>query len=299
MSVTDYCMTVQELQKQWLPKIAPEDFFLLLVHATRKEKVFLLAHPEYELTTEEDEKVEQYLKRRLKHEPLAYIVGHKEFYGREFHVTPDTLIPRPETELMVEQALKQLTKNYQQSTENKIDVIDIGTGSGNIIITLVKEVEKIHEAPSIQFYGLDISPAALTIAMKNAEHHNRTNKILFLESDLLQNFPRTHDADRHLIITANLPYLSDDIYHESDATVRDYEPRSALLSGHDGLDHYARLLEEIRELSCHYTSTVFLLEISPEQTPVLTEKIKKVFPRATLLTLQDLSGRDRLIQATL
>lgn len=292
-------ITVQTLQKKYLPAIAPEDFFLLLAHATGKEKVFLLAHPEYELTPETEERAVQYLKRRLKYEPVAYIIGHKEFYGRDFLVTPDTLIPRPETELLVEQVLKELTKSFTQTTENEVDIIDIGTGSGNIIITLAKEIEKIHEAPSMQFYGLDISPAALTIAIKNAEHHSIANKILFLTSDLLQSFPFTRTADHHLVITANLPYLSEEIYRMSDADVHDYEPSSALVSGHDGLNHYRRLLTELKQLTRPTHTITLFLEISPEQTEKLTKEIHSVFPWAELLTFQDLSGRDRLIQASL
>lgn len=294
--VVDYHMTVQELQKLFLPTVAPEDFFLLLVHATGKEKVFLLAHPEYELPTEAEKKAREFLARRLKHEPVAYITGHKEFYGRDFHVTRDTLIPRPETELMIEQVLTLFHTNTPLS---QADIIDLGTGSGNIIITLAKEISEAYPTSNIRYHALDISPNAIVVATKNAERHGIKERIAFLHSNLLENFSLPQEKNRHAVIVANLPYLSHDIYQGSDADVRDYEPQSALESGEDGLDHYRRLLLELKNLACPDHTITLLLEISPEQTLELTREIQSIFPDVTLLTLQDLSGRDRLIQASL
>ncbi len=291
-------MTLRELQSRFLPSLAPEDFFLLIAHATGEEKVFLLAHPEYELSPEVATKAEAYLRRRLKHEPVAYIIGHREFYGREFHVTRDTLIPRPETEHLIETALNAIF-NFQFSIFKNIDIIDVGTGSGNIIITLAKEIEELPHKVEIKYFALDISKSALAIAKDNAMRHDIATKITFLESDLLEHLPIPLLQDHHLIITANLPYLSHDIYHESDPDVRDYEPESALVSGEDGLDHYTRLLIELRALLPHARSLTFFLEISPEQTILLTKHIRTVFPQASPLVFQDLSGRVRLIQATI
>ncbi len=294
-------MTLRELQSRFLPSLAPEDFFLLLSHATHRDKVFLLAHPEYELSPEVATKAEAYLRRRLKHEPVAYITGHREFYGREFHVTRDTLIPRPETEHLIERVLDQLmkTKSKIRSEREIIDLIDIGTGSGNIIITLAKEIEELTHKAEIKYFALDISKSVLAIAKDNAMRHDIATKITFLESNLLEHLPIPLLQDHHLIITANLPYLSHDIYHESDPDVRDYEPENALVSGEDGLDHYTRLLIEVRALLPHVRSLTFFFEISPEQTILLTKHIRTVFPQATPLVFQDLSGRDRLIQATI
>jgi release factor glutamine methyltransferase len=291
-------MTLRELQSRFLPSLAPEDFFLLIAHATGEEKVFLLAHPEYELSPEVATKVEAYLRRRLEHEPVAYITGHREFYGREFHVTRDTLIPRPETEHLIETALNAIF-NFQFSIFKNIDIIDVGTGSGNIIITLAKEIEKRSHQAEIKYFALDISKSALAIAKDNAMRHDIATKITFLESDLLKHLPVSLLQDHHLIITANLPYLSHNIYHESDPDVRDYEPASALVSGEDGLDHYVRLLTEIHTFLPHVRSLTFFFEISPEQTTLLTTHIRTVFPQVTPLVFQDLSGRDRLIQATI
>jgi len=289
--------SLHELKKSFLPAIAPEDFFILLAEATGKEKVFLLAHPEYTLAAQEEAKARQYLARRLKREPVATIVGHKEFYGRDFLVTKDTLIPRPETELLVEQLLDEIARN-KETTNGMIDIIDIGTGSGDIIITLAQETKTMSLKNDIRFFALDISSAALRVAEKNAARHDEEEAITFLESDLLENFPLSEEKNRHAMIAANLPYLSTDIYDASDPDVRDYEPKGALLSGHDGLDHYRRLIKELsRLLTCYASLTVFF-EISPEQSTTLKDIIEEAFPRSALSLFQDLSGRDRLIQAT-
>ena len=286
-------MTLRELQSHFLPSLTPEDFFVILSHLTGQEKVFLLAHPEYPLSAETEAQARLYLNRRLKHEPVAYLTGHKEFYGRDFQVTPATLIPRPETEHMVERVLTLM--NHGDST----DVIDVGTGSGNIIITLAKEIEKMYPVSDIQYFALDISEDALSVAMNNAVHHDIAKKISFLKSDLLDQFPPPREMNRHAIITANLPYLSHRIYDESDHDVRDYEPKSALESGADGLDHYRRLLPELAVLRERYQSLTFFLEISPEQDKVLTALIRAHLAPQSLQTLPDYSGRSRLIQGTI
>lgn len=286
-------MTLGELQSHFLPSLAPEDFFVILSHLTGQEKAFLLAHPEYPLSVETEGEARLCLNRRLKHEPVAYLIGHKEFYGRDFQVTPATLIPRPETEHMVERVLTMMNQS------EGIDIIDIGTGSGNIIITLAKEIEKTYPMSDIQYYALDISEEALSVAMNNAVHHDIAKKISFLKSDLLDQFPTPREMNRHAIITANLPYLSHRIYDESDHDVRDYEPKSALESGTDGLDHYRRLLPELATLRKYYCALTFFLEISPEQDEELVALVNAHLAPQSLQILPDYSGRSRLIQGTI
>lgn len=289
--------TLDELKKIFLPAVAPEDFFILLAWATRKEKVFLLTHPEYPLSESEETQATAYLKRRLKHEPVASITGHKEFYGRDFLVTKDTLIPRPETELLIECALRRIVLVREKEEKENIDIIDIGTGSGNIIITLALEIKKMFSQEHFHYSALDISSQALAQAKENAKQHTVQKLIIFLESDLLKNFPLPEEKNHHALITANLPYLSTTIYNASDPDVRDYEPKSALESGADGLDHYRRLLSELPELLKHYHSLTIFFEISPEQSTLLYKIIREGFPQSSLSLFQDLSGRDRLIQA--
>ncbi len=287
--------TVQELQHIHLPAIAPEDFFILLAHITKKEKAFLFAHPEYELSPQKTRELETFLKRRLKHEPIAYITGHKEFYGRDFKITPDTLVPRPETELLVESVLAQIRKNGRRMT----DVIDMGTGSGNIIVSIAKEIEKLPAIENFFLSAIDISEGALATARENARRHGVEQRIAFLKSDLFEHYSLPHKKNRNVIIAANLPYLSKSIYRTSSSDVYDYEPESALVSGEQGLDHYRRLLLVLKKFSQSYLETTFFLEISPEQSNLLKEEIGVIFLSSSCQILQDLNGRDRLIQTTL
>ena len=287
--------TVQNFQKKYLPAIASEDFFILLAYATHKDKLFLLAHPEYILTSEEKILLEDCLARRQKHEPVAYIVGQKEFYKRDFAVTQATLIPRPETEHLIEQALKHIDSVKQNETP--LDIVDIGTGSGNIIITLASELDA--SLFNIHFFGIDISPEAIAVAEHNARTHHVFKTIHLIESDLLTRFPLPQKKNSGLIVIANLPYLSHSIYETSPKDVREYEPRQALVSGADGMNHYRRLLQQLAEKKEYYHSLFVLFEISPEQSTLLPQEILHLFPESILQIIPDLSGKNRLIQASL
>lgn len=294
-------MTIAELQRIFLSsgsrRIAPEDFFILLAHATGKEKAFLFAHPEYALDAATEEKARWFFDRRLGCEPVASIIGYKEFYGRDFAVTPDTLIPRPETELLVELALEAI-KNHERAA-----CIDVGTGSGNIIITLAKEREAardeslpVRQAEDIRYYATDISEQALAIAKENARQHNASGSIEFRMGDLIVPIIEEIISADAVIIAANLPYLSEAIYQASDDDVKKFEPRSALLSDQDGLGHYFRLLDQVKDISKPVT---LFLEISPEQAPLLKAHLASHFPKAEASLHRDLSGRDRIVEIQL
>lgn len=277
------------------PRVAPEDFYILLSHATHKERVLLLTHPEYALSLPEEAVVMDFFARRLSHEPVALIVGHKEFYGRDFRVTKDTLIPRPETELIVECALEKI----MAQTDKRIDYVDIGTGSGCIAISVAKTLFETHPPifPHIYFFATDDSPRAIAIAKRNARTHNTEKEISFLCGDLLTPYSASHTKPRHhLIITANLPYLSQDLYDNAPVDVRDFEPKSALVSGRDGLSHYCRLLDSLAIDSFKKESIVLLLEISPEQASPLQAYIRALFPQAHLALHKDLAQKDRVLE---
>lgn len=317
-------MTIAELQSEFLSSgsthIAPEDFFILLAHAANKEKTFLLSHPEHIIDAESESRARDFFSRRARHEPIAYITGRKEFYGREFKVTQDTLIPRPETEQLVELVFDRI-RNYESlrrrgsggqagigNEEKNIHILDIGTGSGNIIISIAAELTKPYSPFSLPrrqagilhspftLYATDISAAALTVAKQNALRHSVDNIIEFYEGDLLEPVRDTITAADEIIIAANLPYLSEDIYQAADDDVKKFEPRSALLSGRSGLDHYCRLLGQAAGLSKPVT---LLLEISPEQAPLLMAFLSSRFPQAAASITRDLSGRDRIMQISL
>jgi len=284
-------MTIRELQKAYLPSVAPEDFFILVGEAICQNKSFLFAHPEHILTQNEENRAKGYLERRLKNEPVAYITGHKEFYGREFIVTKDTLIPRPETEILVEEVIHSMDTFFPRA--GSLDIVDVGTGSGNIIITLANEIKR----RDTRFFGIDFSSRALNIAKVNASAHTSNASLEFLKSDLLKEYISRDYKTDYLIIAANLPYLSQEIYDATEKDVREHEPLSALLSEEKGLRHYHSLLEELRKLDRSPSRTIIFFEISPEQSSLLPLRIQELFPHSEIFIVPDLSGRKRLIKA--
>lgn len=282
-------MTIQELQNIFLStqKITAIDFFVLLITVTKKEKAYLFAHPEYILTKEEEEKIYSVFLRRMNHEPVAYIIGEKEFYGYKFSVTKDTLIPRPETEILVE-----LVLHYVKTLSQKSKLFDIGTGSGNIIISLAKEITKGRKKLSgFSFFGGDISETAIAVAKKNARCHKVDTLIQFYTGSLLSPFTKELLTGDEIIITANLPYLSSKIYEDASCDVKEFEPKTALISGELGLDHYYNLLTELKKIQRNAT---LFLEISPEQRATLEEKVLFSFPQAKIEFYKDLAGKDRI-----
>ncbi len=217
---------------------------------------------------------------------MAYILGHKEFYGLDFKVNKNTLIPRPETELLVEEILKLKPKDK--------NIIDIGTGSGNIIISLAKNIKNNNT-----FWGVDISPKALSVARYNAKKNKAEKRIKFIKSDLLNFILKSKNhklKTKELIIVANLPYLSQKIYSSAMPDVKNYEPKSALLSGPDGLNHYKKLLRQIRSLKKSYPAldVSCYMEISPEQKTILEKIIKNLFLSSKMEFKKDLARKWRL-----
>lgn len=205
---------------------ARRDAELLLRHVTGKDRAFLLTHADDEVASAELARYEQFLARRAQHEPIQYIVGEQEFYGLVLRVTPDVLIPRPETEHLVEAVLGRVSKNAP------LRIADVGTGSGAIAIALA------HALPHATITALDSSRAALEVARQNAKRHRLENRIRFLESDLLDAVAEeSFDA-----IVSNPPYISDDEVLEEQ--VRSYEPHSALYAGPSGLEIDRRLIPQ-------------------------------------------------------
>ncbi len=320
--------TKQQFKKAKIKNPALEAEILLSL-AIKKPKGFLYTHPEYLITKKQETKFKTDVKRRLKGQPVAYILGYKEFYSLKFLVNKNVLIPRPETEMMVEECLKNIKENNcglksvdprlpclpsGRKPGRKIYVIDVGTGSGCIPITLAK---KNYNGVSIKYYGIDISENALIMAKKNAKLQGVEKKIKFVKSDLMSCFLDSRDPstrpvfsglaqdDNHLIIiTANLPYLSENIYKKNYQNLK-FEPKNALLAGDDGLKYYHRLLIQIknilqmtclagRQAHCTLHITCFL-EINPEQKNGIKKIIKINLPQAKIEFKKDLSGRIRLV----
>jgi release factor glutamine methyltransferase len=224
--------TAQLAASEHLRDQARRDAELLLLHTLQISRVTLLAHPTRELTAAQQTSYANTIRRRLNHEPIQYIIGQQEFYGLNFNVTPAVLIPRPETEHLVEAILKLLRPNQP------LKIADIGTGSGAIAIAL-----SVH-LPQAAITALDISTDALAIARTNATEHHVADRIRFLQSDLLSAVGR--EAETFDAIVSNPPYIPTSDRATLHPQVRNHEPATALFAGATGLDIYGRLIPEAR-----------------------------------------------------
>lgn len=213
------------------------------------------------------------IQQRLKNEPVAYLINNKEFYGLNFYVDKNVLIPRPETEVLVDEIFKHIRiANH----ESRITICDIGTGSGCIAITLKKYL------PKAKVYASDISKKALAVAKKNAR--KLKVKILNKQGDLLKPLKKI----KINIIAANLPYLTPRQMKEESIQA---EPKLALSGGKDGLDLYKELLNQVKEYA---QKPLIFLEIDPRQAMKIRRLIKKKLPQAVIEIKKDLSGRNRI-----
>lgn len=268
------------------------DSEILLEYVTKKTREYFYAHPEKKLNKNNLRKLLKLIARRKNHEPIAYIIGSKEFYGLKFKVDKNVLIPRPETELMV-----QKTINLINSIRTSILFLDVGTGSGCIPISIIKNICK----KNISFYAIEVSKKAAGIAKKNSKFHGVSNKLKILRGDLLipaANIINTKilaEKKLTLIITANLPYLSPSIYKNTSPDIRFYEPKAALLGGNNGLKYYRRLFIMVKKLSRKKTLPTYILcEIDPSQKKFMKTLALKYFPRAKIEIKKDLAGLYRL-----
>ena len=229
------------------------DAELLLLRLIERDRAFLLTHPDLLLTTDQTAQYESWLRRRALHEPIQYILGEQEFFGLTFAVTPDVLIPRPETEHLVEALLGRVPH------DRPLRIADVGTGSGAIAVALS------YALPEAQVTGLDISEAALAIAKRNAETHHVAGRMRFLTSDVLSAVA----SEGFDAIVSNPPYVAEADRASLEPQVRDYEPSGALFAGTSGLDVYERLIPE-----AHATLEPggwLLMEIGQGQRDALTQ----------------------------
>jgi len=210
---------------------ARRDAELLLLHHLGISRTQLLADPDRKLTEEEELSYGQSVLRRSNSEPIQYIIGQQEFYGLSFHVTPVVLIPRPETEHLVNVVLQELPNDQY------LHILDVGTGSGVLAITLALQL------PYAEVTAVDISAEALAIARQNAETHRVTHRIHLIESDLLAAVP----AGRFDAIVSNPPYISELDRASLHPQVRDHEPALALFAGETGLAIYRRLVPQAHD----------------------------------------------------
>jgi len=288
---------IQKLEKFNI-KTANLDAEILLFYTIKKSREFILTHSEHKLTESQITNFNSLIKKRSKGNPVAYLMGHKEFYGLDFLVNKDVLIPRPETELMIDEVL-----NFISHISRPMSFIDIGTGSGCIIISLIKQLLTFNfQLSTFNFFATDISKNALVVARKNAKKHKV--KIKFLEGNLLEPFFENHklsNPKNPIIITANLPYLTPSQLKNSLSIKK--EPKIALVAGSDGLKYYEELFKQIKLLVTSYPSnsagkqlqiTIFC-EIDPQQKIKIGTLIKKELPNSSFQIKKDLNGHSRLV----
>jgi release factor glutamine methyltransferase len=222
---------------------------LLLLHVLRRERAWLYAHPEETIAPADAQRYLDLVVRRAAGEPTQHLTGAQEFWGLAFEVTPDVLIPRPETEHIVEVALNRLAAREiragrpQKNSGEGLLIADIGTGSGCLAITLAKEL------PAATICATDISAAALTVARRNAARHSVTDRIHFLESNLLVALADSSLATRHSplpfdLIVSNPPYIGRREASTLAREVRDHEPPTALFGGEEGYELYGDLITQ-------------------------------------------------------
>lgn len=195
------------------------------------DRAYLYAHPERQLTGDEINRYNATITERASGKPSQYITGHQEFWGLDFIVTPAVLIPRPETEHLVETVLELAQRHSFRR------IADVGTGSGCIAIALAKEF------PQAEFTAVDLSRDALEIARANAARHQLERRITFLESDLLEKLPK----QAFDLVVSNPPYVGESERDKVQKQVRDFEPKMAVFSGTEGLDIYRRLIPQVQE----------------------------------------------------
>mgnify|MGYP001362470372 CR=1 FL=1 len=249
---------------------------ILMAHLLNKPKTWVLAYPENILSETQNQAFFALVERLAKGEPLPYITGNQSFFGLEFMVNQTVLIPRPETELLVEEAL-----NWLRSTPKAKQILDLGTGSGCIAISLAKN------SPNHQITAMDISEEALEIASKNLKMHGVDTQVSLIKANLLETFEGKAD-----LICANLPYIPEASLAELD--VKKWEPRLALDGGKDGLTLIGQMLEQSQK---HLNiPALILLEIDSSTTDDALKLAKQHFPKADIRILKDMAGKERLVR---
>ncbi len=255
---------------------------VLLSHVLDISRTALLTHPERILTPDQLANYQTLIRRRASCYPLPYLIGRVEFYNLEFEITPEVLIPRPETETLVDLALAHCSSSTHSSYTHPL-IADVGTGSGCIAVSLA-----VH-LPRATIYAIEISPAALAVARRNLELHGVAARVRLVVGDVLT--PRPGPVD---LIVSNPPYIPTGDCDSLPASVRDYEPRLALDGGPDGLSIVRRLLAQAPAVL--RPGGALLIEIGADQGEAVDCLARTIFPRAAVRVHPDLAGRDRVLE---
>ena len=254
------------------------DAEILLAHVLGVDRPQVLIRRDDCLTPAQAERFGDLVRRRLRHEPVAYLIGERAFYDIDLRVTPDTLIPRPETEHLIEEALA-----WARERPGRLRVVDVGTGSGAIAIVLARHL------PEALVWAVDISWPALRVAADNVRRHGVEERVLLVQGDLLT--PMSGPFD---LIVANLPYVPLGDMPELEPNVRLYEPHLALEGGADGTEIMVRLVEKLLyHLAC---PGLALFEIDPRQAGPLHTIVAEGLRDARVSLVRDLAGHERVLR---
>jgi release factor glutamine methyltransferase len=273
-------MTVAQALREAARRLSPHsnsprlDGEVLLGHLLGWDRARLLAHGEFELSAEQAAAYESKIERRGRGEPVAYLVGHREFYGVDLLVTPDVLVPRPETESVVDACLEYICEGEISQ------MADIGTGSGAIVVATCKLW------PMLRAFATDLSKPAIAVALENAKRHGVAEQITFLHGDLLEPLPHAVG-----LIAANLPYVPPG---EAAPDVAAWEPQLAVFGGgEDGTELIRRFLSDVPRYLLPDGRVV--METAHSQGAIVSELAKSAFPNAEIEIRKDLAGYDRIV----
>ncbi|MBN2413819.1 peptide chain release factor N(5)-glutamine methyltransferase [candidate division KSB1 bacterium] len=257
---------------------------ILLAHVLNFNRVHLYLNFDRPLDVNELAGFKALLKKRLNHEPIQYITGETEFMSLPFKVAPGVLIPRPETEMLVEKTMEYC--NSMSSEIKSTEILDVGTGSGNIAVSLAKNIS------NCRIYAVDISDAALQIAKENARLNQVEKKIEFNQLNALDSWPEEYKKFFDVIV-ANPPYISQSEYSRLPLEIKNFEPKKSLLAGKDGLDFYRQFTHILLYLLNDKGKVFF--EIGEQQATLLMELYSKAgFKNINIH--KDLAGKDRLLE---
>jgi len=261
------------------PRLSAE---LLLSHVLGLKRIELYTQYNEPVAEQQLSRLHELVKHAGRHEPIAYLVGKTEFYSMEINVTPDCMIPRPETELLVQRAVELLR------TRSGIQfVCDLCTGSGCIAVAIAKNY------PNARIIATDICDTALAVAAINVDKHRLQDKITLLSGDLFDPIIPQLDVGKFDLIVCNPPYVSSAEYEKLDKNVRDYEPRLALFAGDDGLDIYRRIIERIDQFL--KPDAALILEIGYAQGPVMKEMLEQTGIFIEIKIEKDFHNNDRIV----
>jgi release factor glutamine methyltransferase len=309
-------MTIKELSKIYIAKLnnisttALLDVQVLFCHILNKNTAWLLTHSDFELGESQKDKLDTLVNRRQKHEPIAYLIENKEFFGLDFYVDKNVLIPRPESEKLIEDALQWIDGNRRE----EFNILDIGTGSGCLIISLAKSIKKL-EPTRYNFFASDVSDKALSVAKRNmlkvchseldsesplyklmskqrqGENHHSEVHIDFIKSNLFSN-PLLHR--KYDIIIANLPYVPfAPNPHKAESQDIDFEPQNAIFAKDNGTEIINNFLSQ--SFKFIKDSSIILMELDPRNAHNVFESARTTYPKAKIILDKDLAGLDRYL----